>query len=179
MDWTKTLTDVIDMRSFSNIWYWIVLAVVWSTASHWVLGVPYDIIMKARRQGGEAYQDMEDIVRVNVNRILYISELSGLWLSGFVTFVLTGLITLAFWYGIEFAQSIVLIAVPMTFVGMLTVSTAHQLRAENPEGKQLFKRLVRHRLWTQVIGMISIFLTAMFGMFHNLAVVEGFELLTP
>ncbi|MEM9756043.1 MAG: component of SufBCD complex, partial [Pseudomonadota bacterium] len=32
--------DVIDLRSFSNLWYWIVLAVFWSSASHWGLGVP-------------------------------------------------------------------------------------------------------------------------------------------
>jgi hypothetical protein len=30
---------------------------------------------------------------------------------------------------------------------------------------------VRQRFWTQVIGMIAIFVTAMFGMYHNLAVV--------
>lgn len=179
MDWTKTLVDVIDMRSFSNIWYWIVLAVVWSTASHWVLGVPYDIIMRARRQGGEAYEDMEDIVRVNINRLLYIGEVSGMWILGFTAFMLTGILTLAIWYQIEFAQSVALLAVPMTFVGMLTLSTAKQIKAENPEGALLFKRLIRHRFWTQVIGMVSIFVTAMFGMFHNLAVVEGFELIIP
>jgi len=179
VDWTQTLIDVIDMRSFSNIWYWIVLAVVWSTASHWVLGVPFDVIMRARRQGGEAYQDMEDIVRVNVNRILYISQVSGMWILGFVAFVLTGLFTLGFWYSIEFAQSVVLLLFPMCFVGALTVSTAHSLKAENPEGPPLFKRLIRHRFWTQVIGMISIFVTAMFGMFHNLAVIRDFQFLAP
>ena len=71
MDWTKTLLDVIDARSFSNLWFWTVLAVVWSSASHWVLGVPYDVLLRARRQGGQALIDLEDIVRVNVNRILY------------------------------------------------------------------------------------------------------------
>lgn len=179
VDWTQTLIDVIDMRSFSNIWYWIVLAVVWSTASHWVLGVPYDVIMRARRKGGEAYQDMEDIVRVNVNRILYISEVSGMWILGFVMFVMTALITLAFWYWIEFAQSVVLLAVPMCFVGALTVYTARKLKEENPEGAPLFKRLIRHRFWTQVIGMVSIFVTAMFGMFHNLSVIQQFEFFAP
>ena len=174
MDLTKTLLEVIDMRSFSNIWYWIVLAVVWSTSSHWVLGVPYDVIVRARRHGGQAYQDLEDLVRVNVTRILYIARVSGLWLLAFVMFLLTVLATLAFWYNIEFAQSVVLIAVPLTGVGLLSVGTATRIRQEEPEGPLLFKRLVRHRFWTQVIGMLSIFVTAMFGMAHNLAVVPGF-----
>lgn len=176
MDWTNALFEVIDVRSFSSIWYWIVLAVVWSTSSHWVLGVPYDVIVRARRKGGQAYQDLEDMVRVNVTRILYIAGVSGLIILGFVTFVLTALLVLAFWYGIEFAQSVVLIAVPLTGVGVLSVATAQRIRAEEPEGNALFKRLIRHRFWTQVIGMISIFITAMFGMAHNLAVVNGFDI---
>ncbi len=179
MDWTKTLVDVIDMRSFSNIWYWIVLAVVWSTSSHWVLGVPYDVIMRARREGGEAYQDMEDIVRVNVNRLLHIADVSGMWLLGFSAFMLTAILLMGFYYWIEFAQSVALIAVPMTMVGFLSVRTATKLKSENPEGKALFKRLIRHRFWTQLIGMVSIFVTAMFGMFHNLSAVRGFELIIP
>ena len=69
MDWLQIIFEVIDMRSFSNLWYWIALAVVWSTTSHWVLGVPYDMILRARRKGGQAMTDLEDIVRVNVNRL--------------------------------------------------------------------------------------------------------------
>jgi len=40
--WYETIFELIDMRSFSNLWYWIVLSVLWSTMSHWVLGVPFD-----------------------------------------------------------------------------------------------------------------------------------------
>ena len=48
---------------------WIALAVVWSSASHWVLGVPFDMVMRARRVGGQAEADLEDIARINVSRI--------------------------------------------------------------------------------------------------------------
>ena len=43
---------------------WIVLAVAWSSASHWVLGVPFDMVMRARRQGGQAAADLEDLARI-------------------------------------------------------------------------------------------------------------------
>ncbi len=174
MDWTKTLLDVIDARSFSNLWFWTVLAVVWSSASHWVLGVPYDVLLRARRQGGQALIDLEDIVRVNVNRILYITRESGIWLLGFVSFVLSGLLVLALWYRIEFAQAVSLIAVPMTFVGLMTIFTARKIEAEGLAAETLFRRLTSHRFWTQVIGMVSIFVTAMYGMYHNLAVMPGY-----
>ena len=174
MDWTETLFDVIDTRSFSNLWFWIGLAVAWSSASHWVLGVPFDMVVRARRHGGQALTDLEDMVRINVARLLYIGRTSGLWLAAFVTFVLTGLAILAFWYDVEFAQAVVLIGGPLTLVGALSLAAARRIEEEGPAGDALLKRLTRHRFWTQVIGMVSIFVTAMYGMYQNLAVVQGF-----
>ena len=174
MNWTQTIFEVIDMRSFSNLWFWIGLAVVWSSASHFVLGVPFDLIQRAKRHGGQAEADLEDMVRINVNRLLYIGRVSGLWLLGFICFLLTALGLLAFVYDIEFAQAVFLIAFPMTLVGMLSLSTARLIETQQPTGDTLQKRLHRHRIWTQVIGMISIFVTAMFGMYQNLAVGLGF-----
>src|SRR5690606_35451150 len=113
VDWTKTLFDVINLHSFSSLWFWIVLAVVWSSASHYVIGVPYDMVLRARRHGGQAQTDLEDMVRISMNRLLYISVVSGMWLLGFVAFVLTVLMMLAFWYDVEFAQAVVLIALPL------------------------------------------------------------------
>ncbi len=174
MNWTSTLFEVIDMRSFSNLWFWIALAVVWSSVSHWVLGVPYDMITRARRKGGEAQQDLEDLVRINVNRLLYIGRVSGLVLLGFMTFLLTSLGLMAFWYDVEFAQAIFFLALPLSIVGALSLSTARRIEAEEPRGEALHKRLMRHRVITQFIGMISIFVTAMYGMYQNLLVSPGF-----
>ena len=167
MSWTQTLFELIDMRSFSNLWYWIVLAVVWSTASHWVLGVPYDMVLRAKRQGGQAEADLEDIVRINVNRLLYIGQVSGLWLAGFACFFLTMLVLLGFVYGVEFAQAVLLLALPLSLVGMLSLSTARLIQVEGAGGERLIKRLNRHRLYTQLIGMVSIFVTALWGMYQN------------
>ncbi len=159
------------MRSFSNLWYWIALAVVWSSASHFVLGVPFDLIQRAQRQGGQAMQDFVDMVRINVNRILFIVDIAGPYLLGFWAFVLTTLFVLAFWYSVEFAQAVVLIALPMTLVFLLTVRLARRIADLEPDGSVLTRLITRQRFWTQVIGMIAIFVTAMFGMYHNLEVV--------
>ena len=79
MDFYARVFEAIDLRSFSNLWYWIGLAVFWSSVSYWVLGVPWDLIQRARRGDDEARaQDMQDIVRVNVNRLLLIGQVSGL-----------------------------------------------------------------------------------------------------
>jgi len=174
VNWTNTLFEVIDMRSFSNLWFWIALAVVWSSVSHWVLGVPFDMIQKARKQGGQAEIDLYDMVRINVNRLLYIGQVSGLVLLMFLAFFHTSMAILAFYYDVEFAQAVFLLAFPMTLVGALSLSTAKVIATQQPEGEALYARLSKHRVLTQFIGMVSIFITAMWGMYQNLAVGPGF-----
>ncbi len=170
MDWYDAVFELIDMRSFSNLWYWLALAAVWSTASHRVLGVPYDVVLRARRQGGQAEADLRDLVRIHTARILYITSVSGQWTVAFVSAGLAGLAMLGFWYGVEFAQAVFLIAFPLTLVGIMSISTARLIVDQRAEGPLLFRRLTQHRRITQVIGMISIFITAMWGMYQNLDV---------
>ena len=168
MDWTRTVFEVIDMRSFSNLWFWIAVAVLWSSASHWVLGVPWDMIARARRHGGAAAADLETLAHINARRILFIGRVSGLWLAGIASFMLTGLAVLGFVYRIEFAQAVLLLLGPMTAVGLLTLRTARAIEAAEATGPDLWRRLTRHRMAVQALGMVSIFVTAMWGMWQNL-----------
>ncbi|WP_108481959.1 component of SufBCD complex [Oceaniglobus ichthyenteri] len=170
MNWYTAVFELIDMRSFSNLWYWIALATVWSTASHWVLGVPFDMVTRARRFGGQAEADLDTIARINVNRLLYIASVSGVGLVSLGSMLLSALGLLAFWYGVEFAQALFLIAFPMTGVWMLSLNTARLIAHEDALGEDLRVRLARHRMITQLIGIVSIFVTAMWGMYKNLDV---------
>lgn len=170
MTWFSLLTEMIDMGSFSNLWFWIALAVMWSTASHWVLGVPFDMVVRAGRNGEQAQVDLDDMVRINVNRLLFISGVSGLWILGIGCFLLTSLAILGFGYRFQLAQALFLLGFPMSLVWMLSLSTARLIRDEAATGAHLRKRLVRHRLWTQVIGMVFIFITALWGMYQNMSV---------
>ena len=172
MDWSNALFDTIDMRSFSNVWYWIAIVVLWSSMSHWVLGVPFDLIMRAKRKRGEAEQDLIDIVRVNVNRLLGVARSSGSALLAFVCFFVSSLGLLAIYYGIELAQAILLMVVPVCGVGALSLRTAYKIERDAEDVEALYKMLASHRLWTQIIGMIAIFVTALYGMFHNVRVPE-------
>lgn len=170
MELYQKIFELIDMRSFSNLWFWIALAVVWSSASHWVLGVPFDMVTRARRLGGSAWDDLHDIVRINVNRLLYIGRTAGYLLLGLSSFGLTALVVLGFVYRVEFAQALVLLAFPLTMVGLLSLSTARLIETEQPEGEALCRRLARHRLYTQLIGTVSIFCTALWGMYQNFSI---------
>lgn len=168
MQWYQTVFELIDLRSFSNLWYWIALAVLWSSASHYVVGVPFDLVMRAKRSGGQAQVDLEDLVRVNTNRLVYIANVSGLWLMGLVSAILTMLTLLGFYYRIEFCQAILLLFLPMTILGAMNLRTARRLQTNTVEGEALRRSLTRHRFWTQALGIVSIFITAMWGMWQNM-----------
>jgi hypothetical protein len=168
VNWYNVIFELIDMRSFSNLWYWIVLAVLWSTASHWVLGVPFDMISRAKRHGGQAQEDLEAMVRINTGRMLYIVRAAGSWLVGIWFFVLSFLLLLGFVYHIEFAQAVVFLFVPFSMLMGLSLRTSLLVEAGEGTGEALHRRLLRHRVSTQVLGMVAIFVTSLFGMYQNM-----------
>ena len=142
---------------------------MWSSLSHFVLGIPYDLIQRARRNGGEAEQDLINIVRASVNRLTLIGDQAGVYILGFAVFINTLIAMLGFWYDIEMAQAFFFIMLPLSFVFALSLRAARIIRGIE-DVDALYRRLNRQRITTQVIGMISIFITALYGMFHNLAV---------
>ncbi len=174
MDWHLFVFEVIDMRSFSNLWFWIALAVLWSTTSHWILGVPYDMVTRAQRKGGQHEQDLCDLVRINVNRMLHVVEVSGTYMLSGTCFALTVLASLGFVYHIEFAQAVFLLTFPLSLVTGLSVRTAKKARSAEYAPEMLYRLLWKQRIAVQVVGMISIFVTALWGMFMNLQGIAGF-----
>ena len=170
VDVLDTVFEVTDMRSFPNLWFWIALAVMWCSTSHWVLGIPHDLIQRARREGGQAMQDVEDLARINTGRLLHVVDQGKLVLVGLGSFWLTVLGMLAFWYNIEFAQAVFLLSFPMAIVIWVSVGASRRIAGGENEGLVLCRRLMIHRRWTQGIGMVAIFVTAMYGTWQNLSV---------
>lgn len=170
MDLYSSLFEIIDMRSFSNLWYWICLAVLWSSASHWAMGVPFDLLVRARRAGGQAERDLLDIVRINTNRLLYIVDVSGQIILGLSCFIFTGLAMLGFYYGLEFAQAVFLLLFPGSIVMLLNIKAARKLKNSDGTLEVVGKTLTRCRVYTQIIGMISILITSFWGMYQNFSI---------
>jgi hypothetical protein len=169
LDLIETVFEIIDMRSFSNLWYWIALAVLWSSTSHWVMGVPFDMMPRARREGGQAQADLEELARIYSSRLLSVFDKGGLWIVGLGFFWLSILCMLAFYYDVEFAQAIFFLVAPMTIVIWLSLRCARRIVAGENTGPALYRRLTMHRRVLQVLGLVSIFITSLFGMWQNLS----------
>ena len=169
VDLYRTLLEVIDARSFSNLWYWLVLGASWSAATHYVLGVPWGLVERARHEGGQAEDDLHDVLRVHVLRLVALRGAAALTLLALASALLTALGLLGFAYGVEFAQASFLLAFPLSIVALLTLRTACELAAGRAQGDALYARLGRHRLVVRLLGMAAIFVTALVGMHHNLS----------
>ncbi len=168
MDWYKTIFEVIDLRSFSNLWFWLALAVMWSTVSHFVIGVPHDLIRRAERDGGQPLADVEALAHIYVRRFLFIIRNGGLVLIWFVCFLVTGLALLALLYKVEFAFAVLCLILPMLGVMSLVLRTCLKIEKADLRGPDLLRILQRHRVTVQTVGMFALFFTAMFGMYQNL-----------
>lgn len=169
LDWYQKVFEIIELRSFSNLWYWIVLAVSWSMASHWILGVPYDMITRARRNGGQAAQDVEMILRANLNRYAIIKGTPGIVFLAVNAFLFTSLAILGFVYRFEFSQALFLLGFPLLIVLLLSARLALRLRPAPPTGEELYTTLFRHRVLVQGIGMVAVVITTLWGVFFNLS----------
>lgn len=170
MSFYETVFDLIDTRSFSNLWFWLALAAVWSAAGHYALGVPYDMVSRAATRGGQAEKDLEFLVRLRVERLVLVSMLAGPWLVAMGALALSSLAVLGFAYRVEVAQALFLMGFPLSIVGLLSLRVAERIAAEGLGGAALRRRLARHRRMVQAIGVVSIFVTAMWGMYQNMSV---------
>ena len=99
------LLSLIETNSFSSIWFWILVAISWSSGSHWILGVPFDLVQRARKVGGVAEERIHTLLRINASRLENIQRIAGFVLTGIVSFFLTAFGILGFVYWIEFFQA--------------------------------------------------------------------------
>ena len=158
--------ESIDLRSFSNLWFWIALAVLWSTASHWIVGVPFDLVRRAARGHEAALADMHALANIHARRLVAIADETGLVATAVSFFIVTVLGLLGFVYRVEFAQALVLLMVPLMVVGWIMLRAAR--RVDGLGVDDLGHLLVRTRRIVQGVGVVSIFVTSMWGMWVNL-----------
>lgn len=154
----QTIFDLIDTRAFSSLWYWVVVAGVWSVVSRRVLGVPVELVIRARHQP-EAAALLRGLLpppaRPGAVRVVIVSCL------------LTVLVMLGFVHGVELAQAVSLIVLPLAGVWLLDLRAAHRA-AGVTEAEPLVRLLLGHHFLVQFIGFAAIGIAALYGMLQVL-----------
>lgn len=174
MDWTDAIARVIELDTFASVWYWLAVIVTWSVASNWLIGIPFDVLFRARKCDEGPLADLEALVDVNVRRIVNANRILGTSIAALIAFCLSGLGMMGFSYGWELAQGVVILAAPLTVIVVINVRLAVQLHTTPLAGRDLVRRLFFVRLWTQIVAMVTMFFTAMYGMWYTLAAQQFF-----
>lgn len=118
---------VFDTTAFFSVWYWLLTACFWSGMTHFTHGVPYDVLRRAARHGGEDAELCDRLSRRALMR-----EAEGVHRSGPVGAALGGflLAALAVWGlvgGSDLGLGLFLLAAPATL--MIAVTLGEAVRA--------------------------------------------------
>ena len=166
--------DLMASRSFSSIWYWLALVAAWSASGRAVLGVPADVLARAKRAPDqEPGLLMLDWLSLNLPR-WRIEPREGLVLLGAAAFALGSLAVLGFVYGLEMAQALVLLALPFLILFGLRLRLARGLAPlldAAREGRtgageaaaEALRRIARHRWIAAVLSIVSVVVTVLWG----------------
>ena len=146
----------ISFKSFSSVWFWIMIGVSWSVMCHWTLGVPYDALMRADQKGGDYANEAERLAKLNIARIARTFQKGGTIVTALACFFLAIIATFGFFYDYELAQAIFVLLAPLTLVSAINVRLAMRLDRDAVTGEALRDALVSRRFWNQVIGLTSI-----------------------
>ena len=180
---------LLDLRSFSSVWYWLALLSAWTVVGRGILGVPGEVLHRARaamRHDGDtgAGDPVPPVAPAEGLLLLdwlsltlprwHVPPLDGAILAGTGAFVITSLGVLGFGYGLELAQAVFLLAAPLAVLLLMRVRLAHRLRpvlADAHAGRvppataarTAAAAMIRHRLQGMVLSMLAVAAAATWG----------------
>lgn len=173
---TQGILTILDSRSFSSIWFWLLLTLSWTLAGRRIAGVPSDVLGAVRKPRGPddpASLLLLDWLSLTLPR-RRIRRAEALVLMGIATFALTALFVLGFVYGLEMAQALVLLLLPFAVLFVAEMRLAHHLAtiveaaetgalSVNDAAARAAKLMRRQRVAVNVGSILAVAVTAWRG----------------
>lgn len=187
------LLPFLDTRSFASLWYWLVLAVVWSLATRRILGVPPDVVLRARRATHDVTAEnneppsealvLLDWLSLTLPR-MQMSRTEAAALLGIGCFALTVLLLLGFRYGYELPQALTLMLLPLGLLAVIRLNLARRMaglidrarRGEVPASAaaaSAARQMVTHRWIATGLSILAVAATAAWGALWGLTHPNG------
>ena len=163
------LRELMNFDSFWSLWFWITHAVAWSMASHFTMGVPYDMVVQANREkteDGPWQHAAEALINAQIFRFTAIWRRYQLPVTGVLAFLLTALATLGTLGQLEFARALLTLLLPLTLIYMLTTRKALKLERLRLSGAALRQAIRRQRLINQLIGLMGIVMATILAIYQ-------------
>jgi hypothetical protein len=146
--------ETLAAASFLSIWYWVLHAVVWTLACYRTLGVPLDMLHRARGMP-EIAGRVDVLARLAAARIGGVHDLFGVPIAAVAGFVLATLFVIGFGLGIEAARAAFILLLPLAIIGYSKLRLALAVRRRGIEGADLVLALARRRVWHQFIAILG------------------------
>jgi hypothetical protein len=173
------LIGLLGSRSFSTIWFWLVLIGMWSVAGRSVLGIPTEVLARARASlAGDDAQGPAVITLLDwLSLILPRWQLrprEGAAFLGVTSFLMTSLAVLGFVFWLEMAQALTLLLLPFWVLFWMRVRLARRLvplvhaaqegRAPVSQAAgNAARAMVWHKRFVTILSMIAVAVTALWG----------------
>jgi hypothetical protein len=145
--------------SFMSIWYWVLHVVVWTLACYRTLGVPQDMLVRARR-APEVAERVDALAGLASARVVGIYRTLGVPLAAAAGFVLAALAGIGFGQGIELAQASFFLIFPMIVILYSKLRLAIAVRRRGIGGPALVLALARRRVWHQLVAVLAMLAAA-------------------
>lgn len=185
-----SLIGFLDSRSFGTVWYWLVVVGIWSLTGRSVIGIPAEIVIRARA----AIQEDKGDSPVVLHLLDWVSLVLPQWEMGrregaamlaVAAFALTSLAIMGFVYGLELALASFLLLLPWAILfglRLVLVRRLVPLLAEAEQGARplaevaasVVRRMVVHRRLVTMLSMISVAATALLGAWWSVVNPYGF-----
>lgn len=149
------VTRLFATAQFDSFWYWVLQVVVWTIICGRTLGVPYDMLLRARHDPDVAAR-VDLLAGIAAERVAGVVDRAGTAIAAGTGFVLAGLAGLGFWSGIEVAQAVFMLAAPLAAVGFSVVRLALWIRRSRLVGPHLVLALGWRRICHQTIAILAI-----------------------
>ena len=173
------LIGLLGSRSFSTIWFWLVLIGMWSVTGRSVIGIPSEVLARARAAlAGDDGQGPAVITLLDwLSLILPRWQLrprEGAAFLGVTSFLMTSLAVLGFVFWLEMAQALTLLLLPFWALFWMRVRLARRLvplvhaaqegRAPVSQAAgDAARAMVWHKRFVTILSMIAVAVTALWG----------------
>jgi hypothetical protein len=154
-----SLLRIIASAGFDSLWYWVLHVVVWTLVCYRTLGVPHDMLLRARHDPAVA-ERIALLAGLSAERIAGIHDLAGTAVAALAGFVLAALAALGFLTGLEGAQAAFVLLLPLAAITYSKLRLAVFLRGRKTPILHLVVMLSRRRFWHQTIAVAAMLAAA-------------------
>ncbi|WBU58089.1 hypothetical protein [Paracoccus sediminicola] len=179
MQFFSEFLSLLDSRSFSSPWFWLVLFACWTLAGRGVLGVPNDVLSRAGRALRESEAGLPAEAALLIDWLALqlprwrITRNGGALLTALVTFGVTALAVMGFGYDLEMAQALSLVAIPLALLLALRLRLAHRLRwvleavslgkPRREAASEALRLINRYRALHMILSVLAVIVTTLWA----------------